>query len=265
MAWRVAIRVQLLIVACVLGVAAGWRLDSFDQLAVGGALELSLVVVLVVALATRGTASRGEAALDSWAATANTSFWTIPVATALAGPAGAVLAVLADRLAAVRSAWTTHLLRRDAPRPQRIHTAWIDQAPLGALIVGLALHVTGPAPSWTGTLTKIAGPLLAFTGATLFAASLSHAHQRQIRVTRSDTTRVLGLLAVRVACSVPLLVFWWDSPRGVVVALTAGSIPAFLPPQMALLYGYRSGIVRAAARVAWPLGAVGLVLALLAR
>jgi hypothetical protein len=46
-------------------------------------------------------------------------------------------------------------------------------------------------------------------------------------------------------------------------ALSAFSAPAFNPPQLALLYGYRDGTVRSAARYGWLLAPVGLTLALL--
>ncbi len=263
--WPLAIRTQTVVVACALGVVAGWRLHAFEQLLVPVGIELTLVVVLMVALATRGSASPGEAALWSWSATANTSFWTIPLATGFAGPTGAVLAVLTDRLAAARTAVTTHLLRRDAPIEQRRPTAWVDQMPIGALVVGLALHALGSAPSWTDTLANVAGPSLAFTGAALFFGSITHDLHRQVAVTRADTVRVLGLLAVRVGLAVPILIWCWGSARAVIVALSACSVPAFLPAQLSILYGYRTGVVRAAARWGWPLGALGLVLAALAR
>ena len=263
--WPLAIRTQTVIVACALGVIAGWRLHAFEQLAVPMGIELIMIAVLVVALATRGSASRGEAALWSWAATANTSFWTIPLATSFAGVNGAVIAVLADRLGAARGAATIHLLRADAPIPQRRRTASVDQAPVAALVVGLALHAVGSAPSWTDTLAGIFGPSLAFTGAALFFGSISHELHRQVTVTRTDGVRSLGLLTVRVALAVPMLIWCWGSARAVVIVLAACSVPAFLPAQLSLLYGYRTGVVRAAARWGWPLGAIGLVLAVLAR
>ena len=103
--WEVAIRAQILIAACVLGVVAAWRLHTARQLEVPFGIELVLIAVLIAALTIRGSHSRGEAALWSWAATANSSFWAIPLATAVAGADGAVLAVLADRAAAVRTAY----------------------------------------------------------------------------------------------------------------------------------------------------------------
>jgi hypothetical protein len=135
--WPVAIRVQILIAACVLGVVAAWRLHTARQLEVPLGIEAVLVCGLVAALMTRGSGSRGEASLWSWAATANSAFWAVPLATALAGADGAVPAVLADRAAAPRTAYATHLLRADAPYPQRRRTAWVDQAPLAALLAGL--------------------------------------------------------------------------------------------------------------------------------
>ena len=263
--WPVAIRAQILVAACLLGVVAAWRLHAARQLEVPFGIELVLVCVLVAALLVRGSSSRGEAALWSWAATANSSFWAIPLATAIAGPEGAVLAVLADRASVARTAYVTHLLRADAPRPQRMSTAWIDQAPMGALIVGLLLHLVGSAPHWTASVTRYIGPWLALTGAMLFAGSLSHDGTRGVPVTRRDGRVVVGLFGLRMALAVPLLVWRWDSAGAAVVALNAFSVPAFLPAQMSVLYGYRSGVVRAAATWGWLVGPVGLVLAMASR
>ena len=263
--WPVAIRVQILIAACLLGVVAAWRLHAARQMEVPLGIEVVLSAVVVAALVTRGRATTGEAALWSWAASANSSFWAIPLATALAGPEGAVLAVLTDRLAAPRGAWITHLLRRHAPTPQRRRSAWVDQAPLAALAIGLGLHLSGPAPHWTASVTRYVGPWLALTGAMLFTGSLSHDATRSVEVTPRDRRRVAGLFAVRMGLAVPLLVWRWGGPGAVVIALNAWSVPAFLPAQMSVLYGYRTGVVRAAATWGWLIAPVGVVLAVAAR
>jgi hypothetical protein len=263
--WPVAIRVQILVAACLLGVVAAWRLHAARQLEVPFGIELVLVCVLIAALLMRGSATRGDAALWSWAATANSSFWAIPLATAIAGPEGAVLAVLTDRMSVARTAYVTHLLRSDAPHPQRMRTAWVDQAPMGALVVGLLLHLAGSAPHWTATVTRYIGPWLALTGAMLFTGSLSHDSTRGIPVTRRDYQRVATLLGLRMALAAPLLAWRWGSAGAAVVALNVVSVPAFLPAQMSVLYGYRSGVVRVAATWGWVVGPVGLVLAVAAR
>ena len=263
--WPVAIRAQILIAACLLGVVAAWRLHAVRQLEVPIGIEVILVIVLVAALVSRGAVSRGEASLWSWAATANSSFWAIPLATAIAGADGAVLAVLADRLAAPRTAYVTHLLRVDAPTPQRRRTAWIDQAPMGALAVGLLLHLVGSAPHWTAVVTRYIGPWLALTGAMLFTGSLSHDATKAIPVTAQDRRRVAGLFALRMLLAVPLLAWRWGSAGAAVVALNVFSVPAFLPAQMSVLYGYRSGVVRFAATWGWVVGPIGLALALASR
>jgi hypothetical protein len=263
--WPVAIRLQILVAACLLGVVAAWRLHAARQLEVPFGIEIVLVCVLVAALLTRGSSSRGEAALWSWAATANSSFWAIPLSTAIAGAEGAVLAVLADRVSVARTAYVTHLLRADAPHPQRMRTAWIDQAPMGALVIGLLLHFAGSAPHWTASVARYIGPWLALTGAMLFTASLSHDSTRDIPVTRMDVERVVALFGLRMALAVPLLMWRWGSAGAAVVALNAFSVPAFLPAQMSVLYGYRSGVVRAAATWGWVVGPAGLVLGVAAR
>jgi len=262
--WNVAIRSQILTAACVLGVVAAWRLHTVRQLEVPLGIECILVCVLIAAYAMRGDASRGEAALWSWAATANSSFWAIPLATAVAGADGAVLAVLADRAAAIRTAYVTHVMRADAPTPQRLRTVWVDQAPVGALAIGLLLHLAGSAPHWTASVTRYVGPWLALTGAALFTGSLSHDATR-VRVVASDRARAAALFAVRMGLAVPLLAWRWGSAGAAVVALNAFSVPAFLPAQMSILYGYRSGVVRVAATWGWIVGPVGLVIAVAAR
>ena len=50
-----------------------------------------------------------------------------------------------------------------------------------------------------------------------------------------------------------------------VAVLSAFGPPAFYPPQQAVLYGYRSGVVMVAARWGWLFLPVGLVVALLLR
>jgi len=154
-----------------------------------------LVGVLIAALVSRGAASKGEAALWSWAATANSAFWAIPLATALAGAEGAVLAVLADRASSLRTAYATHMMRADAPIPQRRRTAWVDQAPMGALVVGLALHGVGAAPHWTAVVTRYVGPWLALSGAMLFSGSVSHDDGREALTGLAK--RVAGVASLR--------------------------------------------------------------------
>jgi hypothetical protein len=106
---------------------------------------------------------------------------------------------------------------------------------------------------------------VALTGAMLFTGSLSHDSTRGIPVTRRDYQRVASLFGLRMALAVPLLVWRWGSAGAAVVALNAFSVPAFLPAQMSVLYGYRSGVVRVAATWGWVVGPVGLVLAVAAK
>ena len=51
----------------------------------------------------------------------------------------------------------------------------------------------------------------------------------------------------------------------VIAVLSALGPPAFNPPQQAVLYGYRSGVVMVAARWGWVFLPVGLALALVIR
>ena len=71
----------------------------------------------------------------------NSGFWVVPAATAFAGAAGTMIAVLANVITTAWGAVCVHLMRRDAPIRQRRATSWVDQSPILASLVGLVLHV----------------------------------------------------------------------------------------------------------------------------
>jgi hypothetical protein len=225
-------------------------------------------VLFAGAVGTRGRRSPGEGALEAWAVSPNSAFWVVPTATAFAGPTGTMIAVLANVITTAWGAVCVHLMRRDAPVRQRHVTSWVDQSPLVASLVGLLLHLFGPAPGWTADVLTLAGPLLAFSGAALFMGSVIHPHNLSVprsehalrRWTWLTVVRVVYFLLIVVAASLSA-----SSALAVVAALSALSAPSFQPVQLAVLYGYRSEVVVAAVRWGWLLAPFGLGLAAIVR
>jgi hypothetical protein len=247
--WPIVLRTQILLTSATLSLVAAWRLTSPGQLIGPLILAGGLWVMFAAAVLTRGTRSTGEGALESWAVGPNSGFWVVPAATAIGGPSAALIAVLANVANTAQNAVCVHLMRRDAPITQRRSTNWIDQSPLLALVVGLLLHLAGRAPSSSKEILTLAGPLLAFSGAALFAGSVTHPHN--LSVPKSDhALRRLSWLTT-------------STPLAVVAALSALSAPSFAPIQQAVLYGFRSGVVNAAVRWGWLLAPFGLGLAAL--
>ena len=99
--WRVFIRANLLLTSIVLSVLAGWRVSGFADLLWPVVVTAVMFVLVGVAyLLTPSSPERpGRAVLRGWSAIPNPGFWLIPVATAIAGAPGAVIAVLIDRVA----------------------------------------------------------------------------------------------------------------------------------------------------------------------
>jgi hypothetical protein len=165
---------------------------------------------------------------------------------------------------AVGAVWI-HLMRRDAPINQRRSTSWVDQSPLLASAIGLLLHLVGSAPASTKEILTLAGPLLAFSGAALFAGSAVHPHNLSVERTPHALRRWTWLTAVRVGYYLLIVVITSSTPLAIVAALSALSAPSFNPVQLAVLYGYRSSVVNAAVRWGWLLSPFGLGLAALLR
>ncbi len=266
--WPVVLRVQILVTSATLSLVAAWRLTSAGQLVGPLALAAGMWIMLGAALATRGRRSAGEGSLEAWAVSPNSGFWVVPAATAFAGSAGAMIAVLANVITTAWSAVAVHLMRRDAPIRQRRATSWVDQSPLLASLVGLLLHVVGSAPSWTADVLLLAGPLLAFSGAALFTGSVIHPHNLAVLRPVHAVRRWTWLTVLRVAyyALVVLAAGLASSTSLAVVAVLSGlSAPSFQPVQLAVLYGYRSELVVVAVRWGWLLAPLGLLLAELIR
>jgi hypothetical protein len=265
LAWPIVLRIQILLTSATLSLVAAWRLTALGQVVGPLVLAGALWLLLVVAVVTRGERSTGEAALESWAVGPNSGFWVVPVATAFAGSAGAMIAVLANAANTAQNAVCVHFMRRDAPIRQRRSTSWVDQSPILALAVGLLLHVAGRAPASTKDVLTLAGPLLAFSGAALFAGSVVHPHNLSVPTSTHAVRRWSWLTAIRVGYFLLILAFTSSTPLAIVAALSALSAPSFTPIQQAVLYGFRSGVVNVAVRWGWVVVPFGLGLAALIR
>jgi hypothetical protein len=106
---------------------------------------------------------------------------------------------------------------------------------------------------------------MAFVGAALFTGSVLHPQNTTTRRTRSDVGRWLALSGVRIAYLLPIAVLSTSPAVRVIAVLSALGAPAFNPPQLAVLYGYRSGVVNVAVRWGWVLVPVGFAAALVVR
>ena len=264
-AWPVVLRTQILLTSALLSLVAAWRLTTLGEVVGPLLLAGALWVLLVSTMVTRGGRSTGEAMLESWAVGPNSGFWVVPVATAFAGSAGAMIAVLANSANVAQNAVCVHFMRRDAPIRQRRSTTWVDQSPLLALVIGLLLHFEGPAPASTKEVLTLAGPLLAFSGAALFAGSVVHPHNLSVPTPSRAVRRWAWLAAVRVGYFLLIVLCTSSTPLAIVAALSALSAPSFTPIQQAVLYGFRSGVVNAAVRWGWVMVPFGLGLAALIR
>lgn len=259
--WRVFIRANLLLTSIVLSVLAGWRVSGFADLLWPVVVTAVMFVLVGIAyLLTPPSPERpGRAALRGWAAIPNPGFWLIPVATAIAGAPGAVIAVLIDRVALAAFAIWVWVLRRHAPIQQQVRTSWIDQSPLIALVVGLLLGVISDAPEWTASVLQWLAPVVAAIGAAVFVGSVLHPSQR---IEWRPGVRVWALLSLaRIAMMVPLAFLAPTEPIAVALVLGAFSIPAFFPSSLSVLYGYTDSVVAASVRLGWVFAPIGLVAA----
>ena len=263
--WPIYLRVQLAATAALIGLFSAWRLTAPRQIVAPLVMAAAGGILLWASYLIRRGRSTGLSQLEGWAAFPNSTFWVLPIGGALAGPAASVVAALTNAPYAVPTAVCVHLLRRDAPIPQRHSTSWIDQSMLVAVGAGLLLHLTGPAPAASHWVLVVAGPLLAFVGAALYTGSVFHPHNATVDRQRDDGWRWLLLSGIRIVVLVAVAVVTGSTAVAVIAVLSAFGPPAFNPPQQSVLYGYRSGVVMVAARWGWLFTPVGLVAALLLR
>jgi hypothetical protein len=134
-----------------------------------------------------------------------------------------------------------------------------------AVFLGLVLHATGPAPAASKWILTVSGPLLAFVGAALYTGSVLHPHNASVSRTAAEYRRWLLLTGVRIAYLGVIALVTGSTAVAVIALLSALGPPAFNPPQQAVLYGYRSGVVMVAVRWGWLFLPVGLGLALAVR
>jgi hypothetical protein len=264
-AWPVYLRIQLVATAALLGLFSAWRLTAAHQIVAPILIAGVGLLLLGVSHATRGERSSGLAELEGWAAFPNGTFWVLPVAGALLGTSASIIAALTNAVYAIPNAVCIHLMRRDAPIPQRRSTTWVDQSMLVAVGVGLVLHLAGPAPAASEWILTVAGPVLAFVGAALYTGSVLHPHNASVNRTVSAFRRWMLLSGVRIGYLGLIAVLTRSTAVAVIAVLSALGPPAFNPPQQAVLYGYRSGVVMVAVRLGWFLLPIGLVTALVIR
>ena len=251
--------------AALLGLFSAWRLTAPRQIVAPIVIAGVGGVLLGAAYLVRGGHSTGLSQLEGWAAFPNSTFWVLPIGGALVGPAASVIAALTNAVYAAPNAVCVHLMRRDAPIPQRHSTSWLDQSMLVAVVIGLLLHLTGPAPAASRWVLVVAGPLLAFVGAALYTGSVFHPHNTSVRRTAAEGRRWVLLTGIRVGYLAVIAAVTNSTAVAVIAVLSAFGPPAFNPPQQAVLYGYRSGLVMIAVRWGWLFLPVGLALALLIR
>jgi hypothetical protein len=261
--WPVYLRLQLVATAALLGLFSAWRLTAPHQIVAPIAIAGVGVALLVASDLARRGHSRGLAELEGWAAFPNGTFWVLPIAGGLLGPPASAIAALTNAVYAAPNAVCIHIMRRDAPHPQRRSTSWLDQSMVLAVAVGLLLHLSGPAPAASHWVLLVAGPVLAFVGAALYTGSVLHPHNASVDRSVADYGRWLFLAAVRIGYLLTIAIVTSSSVVAVIAVLSALGPPAFNPPQQAVLYGYRSGVVMVAVRWGWlfvPAGLLGAVL-----
>ena len=232
----------MLATSALLGMVSAWRLANPLEALAPVIITAVAMVVLVVSLVTRGRSTSGQAGLDAWAAYPNGSFWVLPVAGAIAGTSASAIAAISNALYALPNAVVIHLMRHDAPHPQRRSTNWVDQSALLALVVGILLRLSGPAPAASRWVLVVSAPVLAFVGAALFTGSVLHPHNVGVERSAHGIQRWLLLSSLRAGFLTPVAVATRSSAVAVVCVLSAFGAPAFNPVQLAVLYGYRSAV-----------------------
>lgn len=260
--WSSIVRAQVLAAALSLSVVVVWQIDNLDSVLWPAMLSSAMVIMTLVAyIFNRNKPARlAHASIQTWASNSNTAYFAIPIAAALAGPGAAAAAVLMDRISTPLYAFWVWALRKDAPLQQRKRSSMIDQAPVLAMFVGLALKLTGPAPDWTYDITLIAAPVLAVSGAAVFIGSVKHPSQRI--PARPGLGRWAMLIGIRISLMILIAILAPSPELAIAAVLCALSIPAFGAPQAATVYGYKDSVVAAGARYGWPVGAIGLVIAI---
>lgn len=145
-AFRLLFRAQLAALTSTLALFVGWS-ASFGATALTG---LGVLLGGEVAALGLGTLllHRGMTTAPAVASSvSNSGFWSIPVAGALFGPAGAAFAVLYDVVSVPRAVLVTRTLRAYAPCRPSGRSAVVDYLPQAALVTGLGLRALSNPPA----------------------------------------------------------------------------------------------------------------------
>ena len=265
--WPVYLRIQLVATAGLLGLFSAWRLTAPRQIVAPIVMAVAGGALLLLSFLVRGARSTGLSQLEGWTAFPNSTFWVLPIGGALVGSVGQRASPPSPTRptpSPPRSASTCYAGMH--PFPQRHSTSWLDQSMLVAVAVGPA-----PPPERAG-----AGGVALGTGGGRSPAGLRGGRPLH-RLGLPSPQLVGGPHQGRGSSVAPLhRASGWSILGGValvtgstavavIAVLSAFGPPAFNPPQQAVLYGYRSGLVMIAARWGWLFLPVGLALALVIR
>ena len=251
--FRLLFRGQLVLLTSTLALVVGWSLP------LGATAATGLIVLLTAEVAALGFGTlllrKGRTTAPAVASAAsNSGFWSIPVAGALFGPAGAAFAVLYDVASVPRGLLVTRTLRAYAPFRPSGRSAAVDYLPQIALLAGFGLRAWFSPPP-VGDVLPAAGVVVGVVGFFL----LGMAMPRRLPTGR-DWSDALPAVALRfgVASSLCLAVraAGVEVPAAVWVLALAPS--PFSVVSMAGLYGYRRAQTAAIPLLTVPL-AVALV------
>ncbi len=250
-------RAQIVTIVVPLSVIGGWSLRPTIE--TGAALLLVLTGEMLGVGLARVSARHGHhPRFFAAAAGINSSYWALPAALALFGPAAATFTVLFDSLLApVRNSLYVWMLRSSSPTEQYSRTALVDYSRTLAAAAGLTLlALLGNPGGWSATAIEALGYAAAVTGFALLALALPRQIPRQswrealsvLPLRFIPTTAVLGVAAL---AGLAL-------PSGAWVLALAPCWFAYLG--WARLYGHQGEFAAAAILISLPVAAALLPL-----
>lgn len=167
-------RLQMLGIVLPLSFAGGWSVRP--TIASGAAMVIVMAGELLgIAAAWSLASGRGQDRRFHGVSTAiNSSFWSLPAALTLFGPAAATFTVLFDSLfAPLRNSLFVWMMRSSAPGSQQRRTAWVDNSrSIGAAAGVSALALAGGPPHWIDGAIETLGYAAALSGFVLLGAAL---------------------------------------------------------------------------------------------
>ncbi len=147
-------RAQLVVLSSTIALLTGWSVSLSGQaLGAVGVLVLAEVAAIGVGAALLRRRVLSPPVVASCAS--NSGFWSIPVAAALFGPAGAAFAAFYDVVAVPRPLLVMHTLRRHASVAPSRRSAVTDYLPQLSLVVGLLLRLYLPEPAMVSWLPAL--------------------------------------------------------------------------------------------------------------